>query len=331
MMGADSGRSPLETSSETLDERAIEAFEILSNETRLSILLALWEAMEPVTFQEGSNALSFAELRNRVGMRDSGQFNYHLNRLVGPFLRQNEEGYTLTPTAEQVLRAVLAETLTEPDALKGEPIDIECDYCGGSTVIDYDDGILVLRCTSCEGGYGGPDHRPGTLARSHRPPVGLLDRTPQEFFQHGNAWDRHRFESAADGVCQDCSGHVSTTIRACGDHDATEGSVCDTCGWVAEVHSLMKCEVCKATWRTPGKDLIWMELPVKAFFYERGVDVDESWDTWSNRHVFRKSIKEVSITEDEPLELTITIEFDGDRLRVTLDDEGQVRRVSEEE
>lgn len=44
--------------------RASEAFSILSDETRLSVLLALWEAFGPVA---ANNAVSFSDLRERLG------------------------------------------------------------------------------------------------------------------------------------------------------------------------------------------------------------------------------------------------------------------------
>jgi DNA-binding transcriptional ArsR family regulator len=49
-----------------------EAFSVVANETRLSILEALWRAPH--------SPVSFSELRQRVGMADSAQFNYHLGR-----------------------------------------------------------------------------------------------------------------------------------------------------------------------------------------------------------------------------------------------------------
>jgi hypothetical protein len=58
----------------------------------LSILLGLWEAFEPFTEE---NAVSFSELRDRVGTRDSGQFNYHLDQLTGHFIRATDSGYEL--------------------------------------------------------------------------------------------------------------------------------------------------------------------------------------------------------------------------------------------
>ncbi|MFB6198976.1 MAG: hypothetical protein ABEI52_12035, partial [Halobacteriaceae archaeon] len=53
----------------TTGERATQAFELLSDETRLAILVALWEAFEPF---DGGNSLRFSELRSRVPSTDSG-------------------------------------------------------------------------------------------------------------------------------------------------------------------------------------------------------------------------------------------------------------------
>lgn len=329
MARSDTPKSPIEKVSEQIGGLATTPFEILGNDTRLAILVALWDAIDPgfPPPNSESDTMTFSELRERVGMRDSGGFNYHLNRLVGPFVEQRGDGYTLTNTAEQILRRIFAGTFADHESFEGEPSEVECHRCGGSTVLDYDDGILIVRCTSCEGAFGGQDHPPGTLAESERPPAGFVHRTPYEFFQHGNAWDRHRFESATDGVCPDCSGRVSTEIRRCHDHEASAEAVCDTCGWVDEFSAIMVCGICKSTFGTPAKSLVFMELPVKVFFYERGVDPDEGWDTWSN--VLRESINQVKVLNDDPLELSVTVELDGDQLHVRFDDAGQLVGVSD--
>lgn len=68
------------------DERVTDALEVLGNEIRMDIVRELAEADEP---------LSFTELRERVGLRDSGQFNYHLTRLCSYFVRDTGDGYEL--------------------------------------------------------------------------------------------------------------------------------------------------------------------------------------------------------------------------------------------
>jgi hypothetical protein len=63
------------------DERPVDperAFRLLSDETRVGILRGLWEA--------SNDAVSFSELRERVGTPDSGQFNYHLGKLREHFV-----------------------------------------------------------------------------------------------------------------------------------------------------------------------------------------------------------------------------------------------------
>jgi len=50
-----------------------DVFTLLSDDIRVEILQALWEADDPV---------AFSELHGAVGIRDSGQFNYHLLSFV---------------------------------------------------------------------------------------------------------------------------------------------------------------------------------------------------------------------------------------------------------
>lgn len=330
MAGVDSSESPLETVASTVGEQTTEAFEILGNDTRLAILLALWEAMDPdlPTPEPADSAVSFSALRERVGMRDSGQFNYHLEKLNGPFVEQTDTGYTLTTRAEQVLSAVLAGTLADPSSFEGEPIDVECHRCGAPTVIDYSNGMLIVRCTSCDGAFHQPDDSPGMLAKVYRPPVGLANRTPQEFHRYGNTWDRHRLHSMIEGVCPDCSGSVTTTIHICDAHDTHDETVCEHCGTLYEILSLFVCDVCKAAWRTPAWAIIFTEVAVLAFFHDHGLDPLALYDEFA-LGVLREAIEEVTVGEEGPLEVDVTVELDGDFLNVTLDNEGQVLDVQQ--
>ncbi|WP_227376931.1 winged helix-turn-helix domain-containing protein [Haladaptatus halobius] len=78
-------------------EDATDALEALGNEIRMSILRELADA-------DGS--LSFTELRKRVGLRDTGKFNYHLTKLCEYFVRQTETGYELGHAGTRVITAV---------------------------------------------------------------------------------------------------------------------------------------------------------------------------------------------------------------------------------
>jgi hypothetical protein len=73
------------------DSEDYEVFTLIADENRLAIVRALAEAPA----EGDSTALSFPALRDRVGMRDSGQFNYHLENLVCQFAQETDEGYRL--------------------------------------------------------------------------------------------------------------------------------------------------------------------------------------------------------------------------------------------
>ncbi|PSQ15660.1 hypothetical protein BRD00_13430 [Halobacteriales archaeon QS_8_69_26] len=150
MVDANPSGSPLEAVAERVGEDTVEAFELLGNETRLAILLALWEAMKPGP-SPSKPPLPFSELRDRVGIRHGQNFAYHLDRLVGQFVRKTGDGYALTTAAEEVLGAALAGVLTDHPSFEGEPIDAECPHCGEPMVLDDEDGILAQCCPSCEG------------------------------------------------------------------------------------------------------------------------------------------------------------------------------------
>jgi hypothetical protein len=99
-----------------------DALSALGDETRLAILRALAEA---------DGALSFSELRRRVGVRDTGRFNYHLAKLREHFVRESEAGYELGPAGTRVIAAAGAPVGadgTDPDAVAGE----DCPVCGES-------------------------------------------------------------------------------------------------------------------------------------------------------------------------------------------------------
>jgi DNA-binding transcriptional ArsR family regulator len=103
-------------------EDGLAALAALGNEHRIRILRALAAADEP---------LSFSELRQRVGIDDTGRFNYHLNELCGRFVRDGKAGYELGYTGERV---VLAATDLDPEAATTaeDSNGGNCPVCGDS-------------------------------------------------------------------------------------------------------------------------------------------------------------------------------------------------------
>lgn len=124
MVETESPDSPLEAAAGVAGPRAIEAFSLLGNETWLSILLALWEVHEP--FAE-DNAVPFSELRDRVGMHDSGQFHYHLDKPAGHFVEKTDDGYELRHAGRQLVGTVIAGTGIEEPTLEPTELDEKTD------------------------------------------------------------------------------------------------------------------------------------------------------------------------------------------------------------
>lgn len=321
--------SPLEIATSEVDEQVTETFEKLGNETRLAILFALWEAQEsgPPTSEFSQSDLSFSELRDRVGRPDSGQFNYHLDKLTGQFVEQTDAGYRLTIPALKILHALLAGTLSGNASLEGEPIDAECQQCGGPVVIDYNDNWPIKRCTKCEGQYDTPDAPRGLLAEKFRPPAGLVNRTPKEFHRAGNIRDHHESLILKEGVCPECTGTVSTTIAVCDDHTTGDRTICDQCGSTFEVQPYWVCDICKRAETGPWHTVSITESAVIAFFYEHGLDPHELYYSSSIDRLF-DSVEDVVLHSEDPLQVGVTYELDGDRIQVMLDEDIRVIDVT---
>jgi len=106
---------------ERVAEAAADAVAAIASESRIAILRELADAGEP---------LSFTDLRERVGMADSGRFNYHLTELCGRFVRETREGYELGHAGERVVLAAADLDPAGAAALADQATDGECPVCG---------------------------------------------------------------------------------------------------------------------------------------------------------------------------------------------------------
>lgn len=259
-----------------------EAFSVVGNETRLAILEALWRAPEyPV---------SFSVLRQQVGIEDSAQFNYHLGKLTGQFVRKVKDGYEFRHAGEKVVRAVLEGSFNENPRL--EPFDIEsqCAACGGSLSAHYGDERLTIECPDCGKRHG----------RYPFPPGGLNDRTREEVVTAFDQRVRHLHCLAADGVCPECGGRMDTELT-----HSQNG--------VRVVHH---CEQCRHALDSAVGLRLLDHSAVVAFHREHGIDLCATpyWEfAWcvDNEHTTIRSM--------EPWDIEVTIPLGGERLRIALD------------
>jgi ssDNA-binding Zn-finger/Zn-ribbon topoisomerase 1 len=264
------------------------AFWLLSDQTRIAILQALWEA--------SNDSLSFTVLRERVGNPNSGQFNYHLGKLRGHFVSRGEDGYTLTQAGREVVRAVLAGSLTDRPHMDATPVDARCPECGAPLVVRYDE-YGIVECSECG----------STVMWNEFPPAGLAGRRPREVAMVFDTWTRTRFHLAMEGICPSCACEMTVEnlnnleeVRPSTDH---------------------RCQNCKYEARVPLFGHVIRHPAVVSFFYERGTDI-ANLPYWELRMLAREF--EETILNDDPWMGSITVTADDARLRLTLNERLEV-------
>jgi predicted RNA-binding Zn-ribbon protein involved in translation (DUF1610 family) len=260
------------------------AFWLLSDETRIAILRALWAADE--------KPVSFTDLRERVGNPNSGQFNYHLDKLQDHFVSKTDDGYEISQAGREVVRAVHAGSITDQPQLDPAPINGDCVECGASLVVRYNQ-YGIIECLECG----------ETVMWNEFPPAGLAERTSTEFAAAFDEWIRSRFHLAMDGICPNCATAMTTTINT-----GTDGDISTT----------HQCENCKYQARAPLFGHIIRHPAVISFYYDRGIDIISA--TYWELQDYAREFEEVVVTED-PWTARVIIEADGDQLTLTLDDQ----------
>lgn len=321
--------SVLDLGDEDADVAAEEAFGLLANETRLAILRVLYEADGPLTF---------SELRRRVEVPDSGMFNYHLEKLLGHFVRQTDDhvgdaradgGYELRYAGEQVIRAVLAGVIGVDPVLEPVEVDESCPFCGSLVELGYRDEKLGLRCTSCPGvvDLGYPS---GTFLNYGFPPAGFRDRSLEEVFEAAHVLYDAKITPMMKGVCPECAGRVDASLTVCEDHDAADG-LCDACETRFPIWSRYTCRNCQYA-RTA---MVWFELllypAVVAFYHEHlGLEEPVPFNKLTNDNAqFFEAIDE-EVLDREPLRIRVTVDGGDAALEVIVDERMEIISVRKE-
>jgi hypothetical protein len=263
-----------------------EAFWLLGDQMRTAILRTVWESAE--------ETVTFSEIRERIGRPDSGKFNYHLNKLVGHFLSKGENGYGLTQAGREVVRAVMAGTITQHAEIGPAPIDAQCTDCGGTLVGRYDE-YGSIECQDC-----------GEIVMWNEfPPAGLDGRSPEAFARAFDRWTRVRFGLAMDGLCPNCACEMTTEILG-GEMGADD-----------DVATMHRCENCKYEARVPLFGHVVSHPATVSFFYDRGVDVTEM-PYWQLQALAREFTEEV--VSENPWIARVAMASDGHTLELTLDE-----------
>lgn len=304
------------------------AFVVLGHETRLAILFELWKQRRSDEHVP-QHPMTFSELRKAVGMRDGSQFNYHLKPLLGRFVRHDEDGYILRRQGERVVSAIFAGAFTDEVVFDAVPNDKPCEICGGQTVFECNTdqtlGYFAIRCTECEGAFGGTGFDGALSLTESLSPIGTRSRDPEEFYQALDIMVKHQFMSAVEGVCPDCTGTMSVTPQVCGDHHVEPGRRCESCDTIFEVRYVIVCDVCQQMIDIPSNRCLLTEPRVLVFLEDHDYD---PWYDWLLIEL--ELVQRQTVLSEDPFELEMVLEADGDRLVATLDEKGAVTTLHRE-
>lgn len=274
-----------------------DAFELVGNDIRASIIQCLQEG-----FRNGARSLSYSSLKSRVGVRDSGRFNYHLQQLVGHFVQKDEEGYRLSYAGRKAASAIAGGTYNESISLEPRSVAGTCFDCGDEALeLTYENSEFDISCTTCTESIVHMPFPPGAIA-SYEP-----DDIEVAFDRWARSWNR----LSSSGVCPECGSRMEISFaedqggRAIGNVD---------------VRCTLNCTQCWMNGFLPVGCLL-LEYPVVASFYWiHGYDL-RSFFLWEFEWALSKEYQEV----DESGEvIEIRIPLAGDELRLTVDDSFEV-------
>ena len=304
-------------------EHISEAFALLGNETRLNILLAIWEKQVPLA---ADNTVPFSRLFERVDCDDRGTFSYHLEQLEGQFITQHTErgGYELTIPGLKLVRTIIAGTGVNDATLEPTGIDQPCPLCGAPTEIAYREGVMFLTCTECEGVAPGKADVESVLLGNYFEPAGVDDRAPEELHAASIAASIQRARTLFNGLCPTCSGPVAGRLECCPNHEPTGD--CVNCGRVIGAWAHFECRICKHYAVPNPKWLALFHPEVVAFYADRGVSTRVRADDFdSARRVYGLVYDhELDIVSVNLPQVAVTAAIDGNEVRLTFDETASV-------
>lgn len=334
MTDSNAERAPLEAAADIVGPRTTEAFSLLGNETRLAVMLALWEAFEP--FAEGGwdptkgVAVPFRNLQKHVGISDSDQLTYHLTKLEGEFVEQTDEGYQLLPAGYKVVRTIIATAGFQEPHLDAAEIELDCPHCGAPTAVTFQNQRLYQVCTECAGSYDlGEKHPPGVLSAWITNPTVLRDRSPAEIFAATSTEVTHEFAMRTGDVCPHCTGQIDSSLDVCEDHQPTEDDPCPTCGRQALAFIQYVCTVCKHTSATSAVGESYDHPAVVGFAWKHGIELGYGSRGVEITRWLNDVESDQELVATDPLRVQVTHRYEDDEVQLTYDETPKIVEVSQ--
>lgn len=177
-----------------------DAFEVLANEHRLDVLLALLSARERPDLPY---PIGFAALHDETDVEYSSQLSYHLEELLDDFVEKDESGYALSVAGWAIASFVRSDVLDDHTVRDDIRATGECHRCGEAGLVGtYADYRFRLTCVAC-----GEVH----LRTAIRPPA-VRGRTDRAILDVVDGYVRARTRLLAGGTCPQCYGEVEGAL-----------------------------------------------------------------------------------------------------------------------
>lgn len=272
-------------------------FTLVGNEIRAEIVRTFGDAH----VQEGSRpVLSFSELHSRVDVDvRSSQFNYHLQKLVGHFLEQTEDGYQLRPEGQLLYKTLVAGTFDRRSSLSSVDAGVDCYYCTTSVKATFDDGLVRIQCPGCEYLYDIATVPPGVVEDE------TVDLSQVSQYNH------HKHLAFARGVCPTC-GNALITELVSPDETPFLG------GERHKVQVYRSCDHCGAQrYLSVGESLL-TDHELISFCHEHGVDVLAT-PLWELE--FAATDRTVTVHSTDPWEVALEVSFNDDTLELVVSED----------
>lgn len=277
------------------------AFSLLADETRVRIIEELGAAT--ASPETGIPRLSYADLKSRVDIRDSGRFNYHLTKLVGNYVAKEDEGYHLRWPGMVLYRTLVAGLLTdEADPEIGRlSVGTACHRCGDPIEAHLYETLFRVRCWSCDANY----------TDIYFPSHGLAGRSHTELLQAVHRRSRTILDSMTSGQCPWCAGAVTMELH---DGDGSLPSLHDTRD--LDVYAVYRCTDCTGFHYMPVSQVLLYRPATISFYDDNGRDLTAvpKWELgWA------VTDETTTILDRDPWAFSVRVPLDDAALVVELD------------
>lgn len=237
-------------------------------------------------------------------MDDSGQFNYHLNQLVGSFVRRTEDSeYELTYAGQRVIGAIFSGTFNQRGTSLSFKLDTICSVCESALLAEYKHERVTISCPTCE----------EVISAFGFPPGAFANRSHDELARSFHSWIQSYTVSVFGGLCPNCAGRMY-------------GSIIDDSEYFYEEQEVgieYRCERCNESSVSSIGIHLLSHPAVYAFHYNHGINLSETalWELpWLRE-------EDPIVLSRDPWRIETTLELDGDYLKIVADEDLSVSPV----